>query len=376
MLIFTYKLEKYIKTVIFPKILLIPNNYMIKGSFRRRIPYITDIDIVNNVYQSINETNIYEKIIELINRLQDDKSNIILVYISCGVDERFQILTGSDEELNNIKSLLTVPDAKDFDLILEKYANDTDKKMFYITEIIWKYYKLRWTPKDVLNNQMVLQGGIIVKFTDMIAINTTVLLQYYVKIESQPVGFDVVINYKQVEMKASYQLAADYQLKFANYSKEYYYMLFPFKYCFRDNKKIVEELEYLIEKKFGLFKQLMVRIDTYHTLFKTNNLDIATAANIIISISKDTQHLPTFTSNIIDKIREVAINNPPEIKMKLWDTLLSVLYSEINDTANGLAKNYFYKFLNLLPIDQQNKYCLFKDEDTNSIANSDSDSDI
>lgn len=55
MIILTYKLEKYIRKIVFPKILVDTNNYIIKGNFDRRIPYITYIDIV---YPNINKSNI------------------------------------------------------------------------------------------------------------------------------------------------------------------------------------------------------------------------------------------------------------------------------------------------------------------------------
>lgn len=361
MLIFTYKFEKYIKNNIFQKILLVPNNYIIKGSFRRRIPYITDIDVVNKVYPKIGESNIYDKIVKLIEKLGNrEYSDIILVYISCGVDERFMLHDGSDEELLQIRTLLNDQDIKEFDIVLKKYSDNIEKKLFFVSEIIWKYYKLRWTPLEVLKNKKYLSGDITVTLTDEIKKNASMLLQYYVKIGSVPVGIDVVVNYKEIDMKQAYQVAADYQLKLANYSKEYYYMLFPFKHCFRQDKELSKELEDLIEKQFGLFKQLMVRIDTYHTLHQTHNLNIETAKAIVISIIKDINQLPNFQSNISDKIKEVAIDNPPDVKMEKWDILLDVLYDEINATANLAAKDYFYKYLEMVPEDLKKNYCIIE----------------
>ena len=360
MLLFSYKLENYIKYRLFKQILLVPNKFIIKGSFRRKIPFVCDVDCVNNVYPTYNENNIYQAIVELIHKIKNN-DRIILVYVTCGLDERFRIIDGSDEDLNRIRSLLKESDIKDFDLALNTYPNDFDKKLFYVTEIIWKYSQLRWTPQNVLDNEMHLPGNVIVKLTDVIKENTTLLLQYYVKIESYPIGIDCVTNYKTVNLKKVYTIAAEYQLKLANYSKEYYYMLFPFKHYFRDNKQILEELEYLIEQKFGLYKQLMVRIDTYLTLFKTANLDIKTATHLVIGIINDCQKLPGFTSNTINKISEIAIDNPPDVKMSNWYILLQVLYDEINAAVNFVAKPYFYKYLNLIPEDLQNRYCIIQD---------------
>lgn len=359
MLIFTYKLEKYFKNKILPKILLLPNNYVIKGSFRRKIPYVTDIDIVNTVYPKINRTNIYDHLIKLINSLGTySESNIILVYITCGTDDRFRLTTGSDKEISRIKPLLTIKELEELELIIEKYSNNPDKKLFFINELIWPYYKLRWTPKNVLENSIELSGGLIVNFRETIEKNSVLLLQYYVRIGSYPIGIDVVVNYESVDMKTAYESAAEYQLKLANYSREYYYMLFPFKYFFRGNKEISRELEDLIEKTFGLYKQLMVRIDTYATLYKSNNLDINTATGIVTSILKDLHKLPGFSSNIPNKIREISINNTPKVKMAEWHVLLDLLYDEINAAVNTIAREYFYKYLEMLPENIKNKFYL------------------
>ncbi|XWV24720.1 hypothetical protein QJ856_gp1063 [Tupanvirus deep ocean] len=358
MLIFTYKLEKYVKKNLIPKILLNPNKYLIKGSFRRRIPYVTDIDIVNDVYPEINENNIYDELVKLIKKIKNEP-NIILINITCGNDERFRIKNGSNEELENIRDLLDTNEITEFDIIMEKFKNDQDKKIFYINEMIWKYYRLRWKPNEILDNKKVLSGNMIIKFTDIIKENTVLLLQYYIKIESYPIGVDVIVNYKKpINMESAYSAITDYQIKLANYSNEYYYMLFPLRAYFRDNKKIHHELEELIEKKFGLYKQLMVRIDTYHILYDTNNLDIRTATSIVASLIRDIKNLPQFTTNTINKIKEVSENNPPDIKMKEWSTLLNVLYDDINMAASIAAKEYFFRYLDMVPQNIRHKYYL------------------
>jgi hypothetical protein len=55
----------FIRKKILLKILLIPEKYIIKGSFRIKIPYVTNIDVIREVYPEINENNIYEKILLL-----------------------------------------------------------------------------------------------------------------------------------------------------------------------------------------------------------------------------------------------------------------------------------------------------------------------
>ncbi|BCS83342.1 Chain A [Cotonvirus japonicus] len=359
MLIFTYKLERYIKNKIIPKILITsdPKNYQIKGSFRRRIPYITDIDIVNNVYPEYNSDNIYEKLRDLITNLSN-YPKIKLIYVTCGYDERFRLTDNLDSFFKNIKSLLTPQEILEIQTVIDTHPTNIEKQAFFINEIIWDLYKIRWTPQEVLENSKILRGGIKINFEETIKNNSSFLLQYYVKIEIYPIGFDVLVNYEKVDLISSYNNAAFYQLKLANYSREYYYMLFPFRYYFKKNPTIVKQLEFIIENKFGIYKQLMVRIETYQSLYKSNNLDIETAKSIIISIIHDVMKLKDFQTNTIQQIQNVAMDNTPEIKMHEWNILLGKLYTEINDNVNSRAKKYFFKYLNLIPKSERCQFYL------------------
>lgn len=357
MLIYTYKLEKFIKKYFLPKILMVPDKYMIKGSFRRRVPYVTDIDIVNTVYPDINPNNIYDNLVKLVKRVSNQEK-IILAFIKCGTDTRFQIVNADENEIDAIKKLLTGEEAEQIDLVMEKYKNDKTRRIFYLNEMIWPYYKIMWSSVEVLQDYKVLPGGIRVKLTDILKENSYLLLSYFIRIGSYPVGADVVIVYNEIDLKNVYEAAGNYQIRYANYAKEYYYMLFPFRYYFRGDKYKLKELNDIIENKFGLFKQLMVRIDTYITLYQNKVLDIATATGIVNSIVADVQKLPNFKSNIIKKIQEVAIDNPPEVKMADWLVLLDTLYDEINFAANNSAREYFYKFLQMIPENKRQQFYL------------------
>lgn len=367
MLIYSYKLEKYILCHFFPKILLLPDSYVIKGSFRRKIPYITDIDVVNKVFPTITRSNIYSKLINLMERAYAD-NDIIIVQITCGVDERFRITDGNDDEIKKIKNLLDDDEKLELDKIVEKYSDDVNKKVFFINEFIWPLYKLRWTPYQILNNSMDLRASHRVSFEEVIQSSSSILVQYYLKIGTNLLGVDVVIQYDEIpsERKA-YEEAAKYYLKLSNYKKEYYYMLFPLKNYFKPNKKdIYNELEDIIEKKMGLYKQLMVRIDAYRMLYVTGNLDINLAKNIIVNLIKDVAKLPNFYSNVISKIQDVSMDNDlpnktdnsPQHKMDQWNVLLGPLYDHINNAASIAAKEYFYNYLNMIPESKRDDYYL------------------
>lgn len=354
-------MEKYVKNKIFSEILLVPSNYQIKGSFRRKAPYVTDVDVINTVYPKIDKKNIYEESVKLINRILDNK-NIILVFVHCGVDERFFIHNGSNEELKKIKKLLPKGDSKKYQQVLEKYADDHDKKIFFINEIIKKYYKLKWTPKNIIDNKMNLIGGKIATFTDMIQKNHILLFRYFVMIGNYPIGMDVVMVYEPMDMKMAHRTAANYHLKLANYLKEYYYLLFPLRYYFIKDKKIYRELDNLIERKMGLYKQLSVRIGGYKLLYETNNLSYDMAKIIVSSLIKDIYRLPDFQSNIIQKIKDVSLLSTPGEKIIKWEILLNVLYDEINQSVNMMAKQYFFHYLEMIPAEIRSKYYFDNDD--------------
>lgn len=358
MLVFTYKLEKFIKKNILPLVLLVKDKYVIKGSFRRRIPYVTDIDIVNDTSPTVDRANIYDKLVDLIQNLCE-YPNIILVYVTCGYDRRFEIKTGSEEELSKIIPLLLPDDVARCSHINVVYADKPEKRIFYLNEIIWPYYKLRWTPQEVLSNNLILPGSIAVRFTDVIKENSSLLLQYYLRIGQYFIGIDVVINYGKADLSDSYDSYATYQISYSNHLREYYYMLFPLKYYFRNNKDQRKKLEDLIEKKFGLYKQLMVRIDTYDVLYSSKNLKISYAEGIIQTIISDTSRLQDFHSNATNELKKISNSNlSDDDKMKQYNMILNVLYDEINSSVNAQAKGYFTEIFETIPENDRKKFYL------------------
>lgn len=363
MLIYTHKLEKHIKNNILPKILLNPKKYRFSGSFKRKIPYVTDIDVVSITYPEINSTNIYQKTLEMLKKFEtSDYSGIIFICIICGVDERFNLDNGTDQELDEIKSYLNTEEKNIINDIQKKYQNNSDRKIL-VYDVISKYYKLKWTKKNIIDNEMLLPGNVAVKFTDIIKKNQIMVFQYFVNINSQPVGFDIVNNYEPINMFNLYAKSAEKKIARANFFKEYYFMMCPFYGYFCKNDKICNELCHIIDKKFGLYKQLMVRIESYKKLYDTNNLNIKTATLMVNNIKKDLRRLPNFHSKTTNKIAEIAMNNLPKVKMEKWYRELNKLHSEINSVVNSASKKYFFKFLNMVPECDRNKFYCWNDHD-------------
>ncbi|MEM3063141.1 MAG: hypothetical protein QW303_06340 [Nitrososphaerota archaeon] len=341
-----------------------PERYHFIGSFSRKIVYITDIDVVNDVYPDINRKNIYSHVMRLVKKMKSlvksGKSRIVFFYIKCGKDERFNVETNFWEKIDEIHQLVEEDDRKEMDVILEKYKDNPDKIKFFVEEMVKEYYELNWMVNDVLQDKLILPGGKEISFRRTIETNDFLLLRYYIKISSYPIGFDVVVKYERTHQFRDLERVKIYLIKRANYKKEYYYMLFRLLHYFyhRDRKKWNKMITF-IEKKFGLYKQLMVRISVYRRLYRLmENFDIEIARNIVVSILKDLKYLPEFRSKISDKIREVATNNPPEVKIKQWDILLNVLYNELNAKLSSDSKKYFFKYLRMVPESVRKYYYL------------------
>ena len=365
MLIYSENLEKFIKNDVMPQILISddpnkPETYNFKGSFKRKIPYVTDVDVISMVYPDINKDNIYPKLVELIERVRKSK-DIIIISLTCGKDQRFILNDCSDEEIQKILPLMDDDKQTEIKKISNRYQ-DPNEKLFYCNEIVWEFYKIRWTPEEVINNKKILPGGLIKKFTDAIKEEATILIKYYVMYQEYPIGIDIVFVYDKYDMVNAYNSAAIYQLKHANYAKEYYFMLFPFKYYFRHNKKISNEITYIIENKYGMYKQLLVLIDTYRLLYATGNLNSKVASNIMWEIVDDAYKLPDFKSNIMNMITRLAGEKNLDYKLKQWDLLLEQLYKAVNNTVNFLTKKYFFKYLNMVPANDRSRFYINLDK--------------
>jgi hypothetical protein len=352
MFLFSFKLEKYIRKQVLPKILLNPRAYIIKGSFKRRVPYVTDIDIVNDIQPRIPKDQLYDHIRRLVMNLPTE---IILLQLTCGTDDRFRLKTGSDEEINIIKQLISTEDQIELNKVIEQYS-DPQERFFFINEIVWPYYKIRFWKSEVLDNRKILAGGLEVTVTEMIAKNKTLTMQYSIIIGDYSLGADIAVYYDTVNEKEIYGNARSYYHSLSNYKKEYYYMLFPLRHYFRKNATVSKEINDLIEKKFGLFKQLAVRIDNYHLLYSTNNLNIGLASKIVKGIIHDTNSLINFKSGAVNDIRQISMNNSPEVKIKEWDILLELLREDIELSANNQSKKFFYHYLALVPRTDQSKF--------------------
>lgn len=340
---------------ILPLILIDPAKYVIKGSFRRRAPYVTDIDVINEVYPRISSSNIYGELLRTLDRIER-RSDIILVNVTCGVDDRFKLKSGSQSEIQDIIPLIRHEDAVKLEEVMLKYSDDNDRRLFYLNEIIWCYYKLRWTVPEVRLGMKKLPGNRTVELQQQFDSKANLLLQYFIKIKSYPIGIDVAVKYTPADFTAVYDQAHNYQLSLANYEQEFYYLHFFLRHEFKSDRKIYHQIDNIIERKFGLYKQLMVRIDGFDTLLKSRYLDDALALTIATNIASDSANLGAAAGSevkaaALDLIRAVkAAAKPSELQ-----NIMMRLYDALTLSVNKQARESFFYYLGKLPRDTARK---------------------
>ena len=239
MFIFTYKLEKYIQKECLQKVLLNVSDFRLKGSFKRRVPFVTDIDLTNT--SKIPVGDLYQKIVDLIKKLPSD---IIFLQLGCGTDNRFKLQTGSDEELLSIRDLLSEEDRLILDKVVTEHSESDDQKMeqrklFFINEIIWdKYYKIRFLKDEIISDKKILTGGKEITLRETINANSSLVLQYSVIFGNYPIGPDVAVYYTEsVDEQNIYKGAHDYYYLLSNYKKRILLSIISHQILFFEKKR-------------------------------------------------------------------------------------------------------------------------------------------
>ena len=383
--IFTYspELETYIKKNIFPIILLNTKKYYIIGSFKRKIPYVTDVDVINNAFPDVNKNNITEKILNLIDK---KNPNIILAYVSCGMDDRFTIKNNFDDEIERIKLLLNDSDIQKINDICKKYYNNEGARNYYIDGILNRYRKIRWIPTEIKENKKKMPGNIIISFIDTVAKYSRLTLFYYINVGPCMIGFDISVIYdndsssraKSVEVYVN-QLADA-----SKYSSDYFEKLYSLRNYFGNvkNIKTFNELDRIIEHKLGLYKQLLNRITVYRRLYESNNITVKNGTEIVKYIIMCIPHLPFLDkmnnhidNNITDSATEIIESDQNHQKIKtivkqienisnennnkkidMWNIQLKKLYEELEFLVSDLSKPYFFKYIEKIPKEDASKF--------------------
>lgn len=351
MIIYSHKLANYINHKIIQQILLGPK-YEIKGSFRRKATYITDIDVINTVYPNINSSNIYDKLVAIINKLKSNP-NIIIGQITCGTDDRFKLEEYDIEKINKIINLINLDDKTKIESIMINNNIDNQEKLFNINEIIWSNYKPRWTIDEIFANKKILSDNSTIAFTDQLNNNSSLLIEYYVYLYGIPIGIDIFVKYAECDEYKVYASAGEYYMKLSHYKKEYYYMLFPLRLYFRDKKQIPiqTEINNIIEQTYGLYKQLLTFIQTYNHLSNLKLLTYDAARSIVKYVIYHVPKLKDVSEKSLSIIKNINLKLDSDA-MNTWKNDLSVCYDSIESDLHLSAKPIYEKYLLMVdPID-------------------------
>lgn len=349
MLIFTHRICNYIQKKIIPY-LIINNNYIIDDDFIKKKPYITKINICNYIYET---EYIYNAIINLLHNLDDynnyHKVKIYFINIICGHNDIFNI--SNVNELYEIQKYLNDDD-------IQKINNLDKNNVNYITfvnDIIKKYYEIKWSKKEIIENCKSLINNINITFSDVLNHNTFLKIQYFILLDTYPIYFNVKLFYNHHILKNNICI------KHKKLTKNYYNMLFYLNFYFKEyDKQIYEEIEYIIKIKYGFYRQLIKRIDIYKLLYENNTLNIHVAKLIIIGIILDLSKHTKFVSNITKYLKEISINNTPNIKISQWYNLLIILQNEIKSFLSYETRELYFKYLNMIPRKIKNNFIKLK----------------
>ena len=375
MIIYEKSLANYVEKLIIPNLLLANCGYNLKGTFKRKAPYVTDIDIFARMcLEKVNDGNIYELVTKKIDYLSNTKFKffeLIVAYVTCGNDNRFSI---GDEYTKDIERIIDLVDDNDkikINNILEKYSNDQRALIYHVRDVIWdKYYKLRWTVEEIKNNEKDVAGNIQVTLTDILKENSMINTKYYVTIKNDVVGFDVLTPYKRFKPSPTLQRdLTEFYVNQSNYSNEVYYMLFPLRrYFFDKDEKLYKKIDDIIEKDYGIYKQIMVNIDSYHDMYCLKILTTSFAVKLYLSImgAIGTIINDGFRSETYDKLKEIPPNRETvSTDIHKWARLFAFLYRDIDIYLNKHVCGVYNKFLLKVPEnDRPNVYLKYAKGET------------
>jgi hypothetical protein len=359
MLIYSKNLYEYVIDKVIPK-LIITDNFELKGSFKRRSPYVTDIDVVNDAYPSVTKKSIYAELLKLIKRL-DDYPQIILINVTCGIDKRFDLKSGSEDELKEITPLLTDHEITAIDFLRIKYANDTERYLFYLRKLLKPLRKLRWTSEEVVSGKKLVRGDLIFDISQILKQNKNLIIKYAVPLEGYMVGFDVAVYYDEVDSQEIYRDARQRHLKDASYNKQYYKLLLDLKGYFYEDKETRFDIDNITQKKLGLYKQQIARLELYDELYRYGQLTIKIAKAMLVKLIQDLAKLSKFKSNAIYQIKKIAINAQlnAEQRLESWHVIIETLIEELKLQVNMLAKPYYEYYVAKIPVEDRPAYCVY-----------------
>lgn len=233
------------------------STYDIKGSYKRKIKYITDIDVVLKLpkyFSTLSDTD-FGKIVSKILRkymfsLPNDE-NYIFVHMITGDDDRFTIKTKDDLTKLFDQQMIDVTDMDNF----------LKMSVAEINEHLSSYKKLRWTKKEVIKGIKVRFGKefLLSEVLSNKRLFTLVSASFY---NDYIYSFDITCLDRQIKLSDIYQRYYEPAIQRAN-NEGYPYFILRLIGRFLDHTKtdqnLSNEIFEIVENKLGAYKQLMLR---------------------------------------------------------------------------------------------------------------------
>ena len=353
------------------KYIIVGDKYKIVGSFGRKSYYITDIDISNDV-SKYDINNIISKLKTLVEISFVDKKDIIFTYVTIGVDfdyvPKYKIMSDTEIESYNYeatmdyildlqmknkiseKESLYMQDLLKETLSVEKKTKETIQKLLIIEEILYKKSKVRWIKSDIMAGFKIVDKEKRFLANEIQKESNQCVLHYVLNYKNEYIQIDVGLmgikktNLENNQIKEK-EKKFNKQKYLAYIKKEYYYILMDMVKFFSNNQTIYTNILYLLEKKYGIYKQIMANIFSLVQLYKYSIID-----NTMLNI---------FYLKIMDKLRktEIKLENEDifkkneDDKKEKTETIkyLEELELFVLNFLNNKFKMYALHYYSLLP---------------------------
>jgi hypothetical protein len=349
MLLYSEDLFKYVDKTIVPMIVFSGStgsiNYFYVGTFRKRFPYISDIDITNVITCQQNQT-MQTRSARLMELVTLDNKNVLFNYLSCGYDTRY-VITDPQQDLVRLRdqNLISSKDVDELNSILSAQLTldgQTTGMQYYLT----KYSTLRWTKKEIQNGFKKSFDGLVIVFSEVLAANYTAILHFFIIYRNYYIPADLALVCDNKLMDVNRIIPDVY--KYMKYNKEYYFMLKGMKKFF-SGKNEYGEISRIIEYKYGIYKQLLIQISHLSYLIEDALISVRIQSRILTTIIADIRKY-TKIGDAISDVNELSLLNPnkPGDSTRIVQ-LLNKLYGVINQKMNTLTKDSYYKYLAKLP---------------------------
>lgn len=348
MLIYSDNLERLIRRKFLSRILISPKNFKLKGSFSRKTQYVTDVDVCtyfDPVYLE-KPARIYERLRKIVYYIAG-QSEVIFVEAKCGYDDTYMIVDASDVELDRVSKKLRPGDRVTFDKLVKEHGHDRSILVIALRAFFKKIYRYHWSLEEIYYDQKVCYDGSIVRLTDVLMENDNILVRYFINCQGYYIGVDSA-NYYSKKARVSVREKYNDLLPAYRQEKMYYPALFIMRYRLR--KTHYDAISRIIDRKYGVYKQLLTQIDNYLKMLALDLIDYPIAENIRSKLLVD---LPNSShvnlSDLLQKLRESH-------DLFDWSVTLRKIQDRLEEYLNTDSRNAYYQCLELLPTEERSMY--------------------